>query len=99
MIDELAGRPALETLRETIESLPAEELGLVQGGLLMGIVVDANKPDYVQGDFLVRGLVGADPAPARWRWPPTCTPARSCGCTPATPSARTATCARRSRSG
>ena len=28
----------------------------------MGIVVDANKPDYVQGDFLVRGLVGADPA-------------------------------------
>ena len=62
VIDELAGRPALETLRETIESLPAEELALVQGGLLMGIVVDANKPDYVQGDFLVRGLVGADPA-------------------------------------
>ena len=27
----------------------------------MGIVVDSNKPDYVQGDFLVRGLVGADP--------------------------------------
>jgi len=62
VIDELAGRPALETLRETIESLPAEELELVQGGLLMGIVVDANKPDYVQGDFLVRGLVGADRA-------------------------------------
>jgi small ligand-binding sensory domain FIST len=61
IIDELAGRPALETLRETIEALPAEELALVQGGLLMGIVVDPNKPDYVQGDFLVRGLVGADP--------------------------------------
>jgi small ligand-binding sensory domain FIST len=27
----------------------------------MGIVVDVNKPDYVQGDFLVRGLMGADP--------------------------------------
>ena len=62
VIDELAGRPALVTLRETIEALPAEELAMVQGGLLMGIVVDANKPDYVQGDFLVRGLVGADPA-------------------------------------
>ncbi len=62
VIDELAGRPALETLRETIEALPAEELALVQGGLLVGIVVDANKPEYVQGDFLVRGLVGADPA-------------------------------------
>ncbi len=61
VIDELAGVPALEKLRETIESLPAADLELVQGGLLMGIVVDANKPDYVQGDFLVRGLVGADP--------------------------------------
>jgi small ligand-binding sensory domain FIST len=62
IIDELAGRPALEKLRETIETLEAEDLRLVQGGLLMGIVVDGNKPDYVQGDFLVRGLVGADPA-------------------------------------
>ena len=62
VIDELAGRPALVTLRETIESLPPSELEMVQGGLLVGIVVDANKPDYVQGDFLVRGLVGADPA-------------------------------------
>jgi small ligand-binding sensory domain FIST len=61
IILELAGRPALEKLRETIEALPPEDLALVQGGLLMGIVVDSNKPDYVQGDFLVRGLVGADP--------------------------------------
>jgi small ligand-binding sensory domain FIST len=61
VIGELAGRPALEKLRETIEELTPEDLRLVQGGLLMGIVVDSNKPDYVQGDFLVRGLVGADP--------------------------------------
>jgi small ligand-binding sensory domain FIST len=61
VIGELAGKPALEKLRETIETLPADDLALVQGGLLMGIVVDSNKPDYVQGDFLVRGLVGADP--------------------------------------
>jgi small ligand-binding sensory domain FIST len=62
LIAELAGKPALEKLRETIEELPPQDLALVRGGLLMGIVVDANKPDYVQGDFLVRGLVGADPA-------------------------------------
>src|SRR5215204_1104763 len=62
IIGELAGKPALEKLRETIEGLTVDDLRLVQGGLLMGIVVDANKPDYVQGDFLVRGLVGADPA-------------------------------------
>jgi small ligand-binding sensory domain FIST len=61
IIGELAGRPALEKLRETIEALTADDLRLVQGGLLMGIVIDANKPDYIQGDFLVRGLVGADP--------------------------------------
>jgi small ligand-binding sensory domain FIST len=61
IIEELAGRPALEKLRETIEALGVEDLRLVQGGLLMGIVIDVNKPDYVQGDFLVRGLVGADP--------------------------------------
>jgi small ligand-binding sensory domain FIST len=61
IIGELAGRPALEKLRETIEALTAEDLRLVQGGLLMGIVIDPNKPEYLQGDFLVRGLVGADP--------------------------------------
>src|ERR671915_51982 len=61
IITELAGKPALEKLREAIEALPADDLALVQGGLLMGIVVDVNKPDYVQGDFLVRGLMGADP--------------------------------------
>ena len=61
IITELAGKPALEKLRETIEALPPDDLALVQGGLLMGIVVDVNKPDYVQGDFLVRGLMGADP--------------------------------------
>lgn len=61
IITELAGKPALEKLREAIEGLSVEDLRLVQGGLLMGIVIDANKPDYVHGDFLVRGLVGADP--------------------------------------
>jgi small ligand-binding sensory domain FIST len=62
VIGELAGKPALDKLRETIEALPAHDLALIQGGLLMGIVVETNKPEYVQGDFLVRGLVGADPA-------------------------------------
>jgi small ligand-binding sensory domain FIST len=61
IIGELAGKPALAKLREAIEGLSDDDRDLVDGGLLMGIVVDANKPDYVQGDFLVRGLVGADP--------------------------------------
>lgn len=62
IIGELAGKPALVKLRETIEGLSEDERALVEGGLLMGIVIDANKPEYVQGDFLVRGLAGADAA-------------------------------------
>ena len=70
IIGELAGKPALAKLREAIEGLSDDDRDLVDGGLLMGIVVDTNKPDYVQGDFLVRGLVGADPRPARSRSAP-----------------------------
>ena len=63
----LAGRTVLLTgatggLGHSIaRRLHREGARLVQGGLLVGIVVDSNKPDYVQGDFLVRGLIGADP--------------------------------------
>jgi small ligand-binding sensory domain FIST len=60
---ELAGRPAYEKLQEVVEDLPAEEQVLLErsGGVLLGIVVDPNKPDYLQGDFLVRPVIGADP--------------------------------------
>ncbi len=61
LILELAGRPALERLRGAVEALDGEEREMLAGGLLLGIVVDSNKPEYVQGDFLVRGLIGADP--------------------------------------
>lgn len=64
-IHELAGRPALEKLRETIGELSEDEETMAAGGLLVGIVVDPNKPDYLQGDFLVRGLVGADSTTGR----------------------------------
>jgi small ligand-binding sensory domain FIST len=61
VIVELAGKPALDKLREVVEGLPSAERALLTRGLLLGIVVDVNKPDYVQGDFLVRGISGADP--------------------------------------
>jgi small ligand-binding sensory domain FIST len=61
VIAELAGKPALDKLREVVEGLPDAERDLLARGLLLGIVVDVNKPDYVQGDFLVRGISGADP--------------------------------------
>ena len=61
LIYELAGRPALERLRGVIDELDDHERKMLAGGLLLGIVIDAGKPDYLQGDFLVRGLLGADP--------------------------------------
>ena len=61
LITELAGRPALEALREAVAALPDHERELVARGLLLGLVIEGGKPDYVQGDFLVRGMTGADP--------------------------------------
>ncbi|HWH10789.1 MAG TPA: FIST N-terminal domain-containing protein [Solirubrobacteraceae bacterium] len=61
VIHELAGKPALAKLREIFLELDERERGLVDGGLLLGLVIDAGKPEYVQGDFLVRGLLGGDP--------------------------------------
>jgi small ligand-binding sensory domain FIST len=61
LIHELAGRPALATVERIIAGLPASERALIAGGLLLGIVVESNKSEYEQGDFLVRGIAGADP--------------------------------------
>jgi small ligand-binding sensory domain FIST len=61
VISELAGRPALERLRDAIEELTMAERGMVANGLLLGVVIDGGKPEYRVGDFLVRPLLGADP--------------------------------------
>jgi small ligand-binding sensory domain FIST len=61
IIYELAGRPAVQAIEETVAEMPLEERTLVAAGLLIGIVIDGGKPEYEQGDFLVRGVTGADP--------------------------------------
>ncbi len=61
VIHELAGKPALRALREVLSNLDHEERAMIAGGLLMGLVVGGQRPHYERGDFLVRGLVGADP--------------------------------------
>ncbi len=65
VIEELAGKPALDKLRDTVMELPEHERVLLEQGVLLGVVIDPNKPDYVQGDFLVRGIAGADPDTGR----------------------------------
>jgi len=61
VIHELAGLPALETVQQIVSELSPRERGLVAGGLLIGVVIDGGKPEYEQGDFLVRGVLGGDP--------------------------------------
>lgn len=65
VIHELAGRPALETVERVISELSPRERALIDGQVLIGIVVGGGKPEYEQGDFLVRGILGADPDSGR----------------------------------
>jgi small ligand-binding sensory domain FIST len=60
VIHELAGKPAVARLQEAIAGLSEDERDLAVRGLLLGMVVDPNKPDYERGDFLVRGILAAD---------------------------------------
>jgi small ligand-binding sensory domain FIST len=61
VIAELASRPALDRLMDAIRTeLSPDEQALATQGLLMGIVIDENRPDYSRGDFLVRALMSVD---------------------------------------
>jgi small ligand-binding sensory domain FIST len=62
VVYELAGKPALERLRTELAALSFEEQALAARGLLVGLVIDENRPEYGAGDFLMRGLLGADKA-------------------------------------
>ena len=59
-IHELASKPALRRLHDAIGELERDERALAANGLLLGIVIDENQPDYERGDFLIRGLLGVD---------------------------------------
>lgn len=61
IVRELAGAPALAKIREVVSGLGPRERALVAQGLLVGLVIDGGKPEYRPGDFLVRGVLGADP--------------------------------------
>ena len=61
VIEELASKPALDRLMDAIrEELSPDEQALATHGLLIGIVIDENRPDYSRGDFLVRALMSVD---------------------------------------
>jgi small ligand-binding sensory domain FIST len=61
IVFELAGRPPLERLRETVAALAPPDRELVSQGLHVGRAIDEYKTEQGTGDFLVRGVIGADP--------------------------------------
>jgi small ligand-binding sensory domain FIST len=61
VILELAGKPALERLHDEVGAMTIEQQALAaRGGVLAGLVIDENRADYRRGDYLMRGLLGAD---------------------------------------
>ncbi len=59
MIKVLASKRRSRSDRGDREVGPRER-ALAATGLLIGIVIDENRPEYERGDFLIRGLLGAD---------------------------------------
>jgi small ligand-binding sensory domain FIST len=56
----LGGRPPLTRLQELAAGLPGPERELLAAGVHLGIVIDEYLAEPQQGDFLVRGVAGAD---------------------------------------
>jgi small ligand-binding sensory domain FIST len=55
----LGGRPALERLQELADSMSEEDRDHLLRGLHVGLVVDEQRAEFTQGDFLVRNVLGA----------------------------------------
>jgi small ligand-binding sensory domain FIST len=62
VIFELGGAPALTRLREVFATLPARDQQLVNRGLHVGRVMSEYKDHFEQGDFLIKNVIGFDPA-------------------------------------
>jgi len=59
---ELGGRPPLARLQELAATLASPEQELLAEGPYLGLVIDEYPAEPVQGDFLIRGIVGAEPS-------------------------------------
>lgn len=62
IIATLSQRPAYEVLQETFTALPDTLKERAQGNLFAGLATSEYIDEFKRGDFLVRNLLGADPA-------------------------------------
>jgi small ligand-binding sensory domain FIST len=58
----IGGRPAYQVLVETVRGLDAARRERVTGNLLVGLAMDEYRDEFRRGDFLIRNLLGVDPA-------------------------------------
>ena len=58
---ELAGRPALDVVRNMVEGLSSKDKKLAEFSLSVGLVMNELQTHFKRGDFLIRNLVGFDP--------------------------------------
>lgn len=59
---ELGSRPAYQVLEQAFNTLADAEKQRARGNLFAGLAVDEYKEQFGRGDFLVRNILGADPA-------------------------------------
>lgn len=62
IVHRIGNRPAFSVLEETFTELAEELKQRSRGNFFAGLVVDEYRADHHRGDFLVRSLLGADPA-------------------------------------
>ncbi len=60
VVRSLGGLPPYERLQQVFAKLDPADQQLVQRGLHVGRVTDESKTDFERGDFLIRGVYGAD---------------------------------------
>ncbi len=62
IIAKIGNRPAYQRLVDTFEQLPEAEQKKTRGNLFVGLVINEYLEEFHRGDFLIRNLIGADPA-------------------------------------
>jgi small ligand-binding sensory domain FIST len=61
VVHQIAGRPALDVLREAMRTVENAEQRIPRAGIFAGLAMDSAKSPLERGDFLVRNLLGVDP--------------------------------------
>jgi len=62
LLFELGSRPAYQVLEQAFNTLADADKQRARGNLFAGLAVDEYKEQFARGDFLVRNILGADPA-------------------------------------